>query len=133
MSVIGFSSLTPSFQAQVPLHGGFVRGTFKCAGLGKIAGLLTRIKAATSCSFSSKHSVALSEVFPMNKATPEIPNTLEQSLLHIDELLSCAAATAYETGDNLNGPKRDLAFSVVHLIGMAKTELARSLVRVESR
>ena len=68
----------------------------------------------------------------MNTATPETQNTLEQSLLHIDELLSCAAATAYETDDSLNGPKRDLAFSVVHLIGMAKTELARSLVRVES-
>jgi len=69
----------------------------------------------------------------MMQATLDTQNTLEQSLLHVDELLSCAAATAYETGDSLNGPKRDLAFSVVHLIGMAKTELARSLVRVESR
>lgn len=50
--------------------------------------------------------------------------TLEESLQHVSDLLRCAAATAYETGDSLNGPKRDLAFSVVHLIGMAKTELA---------
>ncbi|MCV4287021.1 DUF3077 domain-containing protein [Pseudomonas capsici] len=59
--------------------------------------------------------------------------TLEESLLHFSDLLRCAAATAYETGDSLNGPKRDLAFSVVHLIGMAKTELERSLARVEPR
>ena len=70
---------------------------------------------------------------PNDAAILDTQNTLEQSLLHVDELLSCAAATAYETGDSLNGPKRDMAFSVVHLIGMAKTELARSLVRVESR
>ncbi|MCQ2992879.1 DUF3077 domain-containing protein [Pseudomonas syringae] len=43
------------------------------------------------------------------------------------------AATAYETGDTLNGPKRDLALSVVHLIAMAKAELDRSLERVEPR
>ncbi|MCV4275954.1 DUF3077 domain-containing protein [Pseudomonas capsici] len=59
--------------------------------------------------------------------------TLEESLLHVSDLLRCAAATAYETGDSLNGPKLDLAFSVVHLIGMAKTELERSLARVEPR
>ncbi|EPJ88830.1 MULTISPECIES: DUF6124 family protein [Pseudomonas] len=61
------------------------------------------------------------------------PFSLETSLLHVAELLSCAAATAYETGDCLNGPKRDLAFSVVHLITMAKTELERSLDHVEER
>ncbi|MCV4264900.1 hypothetical protein OH712_20285 [Pseudomonas capsici] len=35
--------------------------------------------------------------------------------------------------DSLNGPKRDLAFSVVHLIGMAEVELERSLAWVEVR
>jgi hypothetical protein len=70
----------------------------------------------------------------MKKVTPDPPlQTLEESLLHVSDLLRCAAATAYETGDSLNGPKRDLAFSVVHLIGMAKTELDRSLERVEAR
>ncbi len=70
----------------------------------------------------------------MTTVTPAPPQlTLEQSLLHISELLRCAAATAYESGDSLNGPKRDLAFSVVHLIGMARTELDRSLAGVEAR
>ncbi|HEX8543566.1 MAG TPA: DUF3077 domain-containing protein [Pseudomonas sp.] len=70
----------------------------------------------------------------MLKATSDsAPFSLETSLLHVAELLSCAAATAYETGDCLNGPKRDLAFSVVHLITMAKTELERSLDHVEER
>ncbi|AHF68457.1 MULTISPECIES: DUF6124 family protein [Pseudomonas] len=70
----------------------------------------------------------------MKKVTPDPPgNTLEESLLHVSDLLRCAAATAYESGDSLNGPKRDLAFSVVHLIGMARTELDRSLERVEPR
>jgi hypothetical protein len=70
----------------------------------------------------------------MTKATSATPeSTLEQSLLHVSELLRCAAATAYESGDSLNGPKRDLAFSVVHLIGMAESELNRSLTRVEAR
>lgn len=70
----------------------------------------------------------------MIEATPASPrSSLEASLLHVSELLRCAAATAYETGDTLNGPKRDLAFSVVHLIGMAKAELERSLECVEAR
>ncbi|MFJ4141292.1 DUF6124 family protein [Pseudomonas sp. NPDC089734] len=70
----------------------------------------------------------------MKKLTPDPPPpSLEESLLHISELLRCAAATAYESGDSLNGPKRDLAFSVVHLIGMARRELDRSLERVEVR
>ncbi|MBI6854901.1 DUF3077 domain-containing protein [Pseudomonas cichorii] len=74
------------------------------------------------------------EIIPMTKVIPDPPNTnLEESLLHVSALLRCAAATAYETGDSLNGPKRDLAFSVVHLIGMAKAELERSLAWVEVR
>ena len=58
--------------------------------------------------------------------------TLEQDLLRANDLLRCAAATAYESSDHLTGQKRDLAFSVVHLIGMDRTELDRSLARVES-
>ncbi|MCI8208369.1 hypothetical protein AUC61_02370 [Pseudomonas sp. S25] len=70
----------------------------------------------------------------MTKVTPDTSQiSLEQSLLHISDLLRCAAATAYESGDSLNGPKRDLAFSVVHLIGMARTEVDRSLAGVEAR
>ncbi|WP_122314720.1 DUF6124 family protein [Pseudomonas cichorii] len=70
----------------------------------------------------------------MINSTPSPPlQSFEESLLHVSALLRCAAATAYETGDTLNGPKRDLAFSVVHLIGMAKAELDRSLELVEVR
>lgn len=70
----------------------------------------------------------------MFKAAPASqPFSLETSLLHVAELLNCAAATAYETGDCLDGSKRDLAFSVVHLISMARTELERSLEHVEER
>jgi hypothetical protein len=35
---------------------------------------------------------------------------LEQSLLHACDVLRCLAAVAYETGDSLSGPKRDLRF-----------------------
>ncbi|MCV4288442.1 DUF3077 domain-containing protein [Pseudomonas capsici] len=70
----------------------------------------------------------------MNKVTPDPPIfSLEESLLHISELLRCAAASAYESGDSLNGPKRDLAFSVVHLIGIAGTELDHSREQIEPR
>lgn len=70
----------------------------------------------------------------MSNSTPAPSvQSLEKSLLHVSELLRCASATAYETGDCLSGPKRDLAFSVVHLIGMAKAELDQSLERVERR
>nr|WP_195743580.1 hypothetical protein [Pseudomonas syringae] len=52
--------------------------------------------------------------------------------MQVSDILRCASATAYETGDNLDGLKRDLAFSVVHLINMAKTELERSLECVQN-
>ena len=108
-----------------------MRGTFECAGFGMLTGLLTRIKAATLGRLAACLGGPM-EI--MIKVTPDPPQiTLEESLLHVSELLRCAAATAYETGDSLNGPKRDLAFSVVHLIGMAKGELERSLARVEVR
>ncbi|MFK7702816.1 DUF6124 family protein [Pseudomonas caspiana] len=53
--------------------------------------------------------------------------TQEQALTHASELLRCAMATAYECGDSLTGSKRDLAFSVVHLVEMAKAMVERSL------
>ncbi|KAA8695132.1 Uncharacterized protein ALO80_03290 [Pseudomonas caricapapayae] len=69
----------------------------------------------------------------MINSTPSPPNpsSLEDSLIQVSEILSCASASAYETGDRLNGLKRDLAFSVVHLINMAKAELERSLECVQ--
>ena len=112
-----------------------MRGTFGCAGLWDwVAGLLTRIKVATFACLAAIIRWPSKRPNQMIKVTPDPPQpTLEESLQHVSDLLRCAAATAYETGDSLNGPKRDLAFSVVHLIGMAKTELERSLARVESR
>ncbi|SQG00411.1 Uncharacterised protein [Paucimonas lemoignei] len=59
--------------------------------------------------------------------------TLEQDLLRANDLLRCAAATAYETSDQLTGQKRDLACSVMHLVEMAQGLIERSLTTVESR
>jgi hypothetical protein len=54
---------------------------------------------------------------------PGPPANLEQSLNTISHILQCAAATAYETGDQLKGSDRDLAFSVMHLVELAKTRM----------
>lgn len=51
----------------------------------------------------------------------------EEALLHASDLLRCAAATAYESANNLHGTNRDLAFSAVHMIDMAKAMVDRSL------
>lgn len=69
----------------------------------------------------------------MIHVTPSPHPSLEQSLIQVCDLLRCAAASAYETGDSLSGPKRDLAFSVVHLIGLAQRVLDQSLVQMEMR
>ncbi|MEE5069949.1 DUF3077 domain-containing protein [Pseudomonas alliivorans] len=62
----------------------------------------------------------------MINSTP--PHTsLEETLIQVSDILRCASAAAYESGDALNGAKRDLAFSVVHLIDIARTRLDRSL------
>ncbi|MEE4575148.1 DUF3077 domain-containing protein [Pseudomonas alliivorans] len=64
----------------------------------------------------------------MINSTPAPPHTsLEETLIQISDILRCASAAAYESGDALNGAKRDLAFSVVHLIDIARTRLDRSL------
>jgi hypothetical protein len=54
-----------------------------------------------------------------------------QSMAHAADLLRCAAATAYESADHLSGSKRDLAFSVVHLIDMARGAVEKSLIYTE--
>ena len=69
---------------------------------------------------------------PASPDTIRLPNTkparsLEESLVHVSELLTCAAATAYESGDGLSGSKRALEFSAMHLVEMAKAELDQSL------
>ncbi|MGB3127939.1 MAG: DUF3077 domain-containing protein [Pseudomonas sp.] len=51
----------------------------------------------------------------------------EEALVHASELLRSAAATAYESASSHQGNQRDLAFSVVYLIDMAKAMVERSL------
>ncbi|MEO6678409.1 MAG: DUF3077 domain-containing protein [Pseudomonas sp.] len=51
----------------------------------------------------------------------------EEALVHASDLLRCAAATAQESADNLQGASRALAFSVVHMIDMAQAMVDRSL------
>jgi hypothetical protein len=58
---------------------------------------------------------------------------LERSLVHVADLLRCAAAVAYETGDTLNGTKRDLVFSVMHMLCAARKELEQTLASIEAR
>jgi len=53
--------------------------------------------------------------------------TSEEALVRATDLLRCAAATASESANNLQGVHRDLAFSTVHMIDMAKALLDRSL------
>ncbi|WP_310060073.1 DUF6124 family protein [Pseudomonas synxantha] len=51
----------------------------------------------------------------------------EEALVHASDLLRCAAATAYESANHLQGANRDLAFSTVHMIDMARAMVDRSL------
>ncbi|MCI8209590.1 hypothetical protein AUC61_08580 [Pseudomonas sp. S25] len=55
-----------------------------------------------------------------------------KTMAHAADLLRCAAATAYESADHLTGSKRDLAFSVVHLIDMARGAVEKSLLKTEN-
>lgn len=43
------------------------------------------------------------------------------------DLLRCAAATAFKAAENLQGASRDLAFSVVHMVDMARAMVDHSL------
>jgi hypothetical protein len=54
-----------------------------------------------------------------------------QSMADAADLLRCAAASAYESADHLSGSKRDLAFSVMHLIDMARGAVEKSLIHTE--
>ncbi len=57
----------------------------------------------------------------------------EEALVHASDLLRCAAATAHESANRLEGSSRDLAFSVVHMIDLVKVMLDRSLAGYPSR
>ncbi|WP_137806651.1 DUF6124 family protein [Pseudomonas sp. G(2018)] len=56
----------------------------------------------------------------------------EEALVHATDLLRCAAATACESASHLQGTNRDLAFSTVHMIDMAKAMVDRSLERYQN-
>ena len=51
----------------------------------------------------------------------------EDALVHASELLRSAAAAAYELASSRQGNQRDLAFSVVYLIDMAKAMVEQTL------
>lgn len=51
----------------------------------------------------------------------------EEALVRASDMLRCAAATASESANNLHGVHRDLAFTTVYMIDMAKALLDRSL------
>ncbi|WP_460135381.1 DUF6124 family protein [Pseudomonas sp. S1_E04] len=57
----------------------------------------------------------------------------EEALVHASDLLRSAAATAYESANSHDGNHRDLAFSVVYLIDMAKAMVERSLQAPEAQ
>ncbi|MBV4474094.1 DUF6124 family protein [Pseudomonas botevensis] len=55
----------------------------------------------------------------------------EESLVHASDLLRCAAATAFKAADSLQGVNRDLAFSAVHMVDMARAMVDHALDRGE--
>ena len=59
--------------------------------------------------------------------------TQEEALVHASDLLRSAAATAYESASSHQGNQRDLAFSVVYLIDMAKAMVERSMQAPETQ
>ncbi|WP_248794766.1 DUF6124 family protein [Pseudomonas sp. MWU13-2105] len=62
---------------------------------------------------------------PPTRIRPQKNQTrnIEETLLHIYEILQSASATAYESADNLQGSQRKLALGAVHLIDMAQQEM----------
>lgn len=79
---------------------------------------------------------ALDYYLKENRSTPDSDGALfaikpqisqEEALVHASDLLRSAAATACESACSHQGNQRDLAFSVVYLIDMAKAMVERSL------
>lgn len=62
----------------------------------------------------------IKEMHMTSKLVPDPPHTTEETLIRIDEILRCAAAVVYESGDQCSGSKRDLPFAAMYLIDMAK-------------
>lgn len=51
----------------------------------------------------------------------------EEALVHASDLMRCAAAIAHESANHHQGSSRDLAFSAVHMIDMARAMVDRCL------
>ncbi|MDU8501830.1 hypothetical protein RYB01_21955 [Pseudomonas syringae] len=66
----------------------------------------------------------------MVKLTPDPPSNLEETLIRISDLMRCAAATAHEAGDQLNGQGRDLTLTVIYLLDMAQMLIEPSIAGV---
>jgi len=58
-----------------------------------------------------------------NRSIPSLPRSVEETLVHIYEILQCASANAYECADNLKGSNRKLALGAVHLIDLAQQHM----------
>lgn len=52
---------------------------------------------------------------------------MEEAVIHAYDLLRCAAAVAYQLTESLQGASRDLAFSAIHMIDLARAMVERSL------
>jgi hypothetical protein len=152
-SANGFSSPTGLAHGCIMLSGVFYRlilwwlcqGIFGCAGFPIYRS--TNLRTAATLSFSSEGSVvklfdwSYAMTHPNTPSPPEHfltptcsdPFNLEAQLGRASELLRCAAATAYESGDRLKGSDRDLAFSVFHLIELARKAVDQSLAGFEAR
>lgn len=51
----------------------------------------------------------------------------EEAMVHASDLLRCAIASGQESAESLQGKQRDLAFSVVYIMEMAKSLVDRAL------
>ncbi|WP_242172870.1 MULTISPECIES: DUF3077 domain-containing protein [unclassified Pseudomonas] len=59
--------------------------------------------------------------------------SFESALVHTSSLLRCAAATAQEAGDRLEGTSQALVISVLHLVDMARAMVDRAVECVQPR
>lgn len=57
-------------------------------------------------------------------------NCYECLLGHASDLLRCASATVYESGESMQGQSRDLAMAGTHLISQAKAVIDQVLDRL---
>ncbi|KIH84846.1 DUF6124 family protein [Pseudomonas batumici] len=64
---------------------------------------------------------------PRDVGKPVYPNGVEETLVDVCDILESAAATAYESADQLDGSKRKLALGAVRLIELARSRVDDTL------